>query len=270
MPMLTPQKIAIDCIFHSPCIELNYYDQGAGEPLIFIHGLGGSATNWRFQMEELSPHCRTIAMDLRSHGQSGYRPEKSITIRTFADDIIALMTKLGLEQAHFCGLSMGGMIALELYLRYPGQVKSLILADTTAFFPDSQRLGEFLQLLDSMSMRDWAQLFSFLILRREAPAALRQELIDITAATRRGPYRQGLIATFSSDYRWLLPLIDVRTLILVGAEDQATPIGLAKYLQAQIPNAVLHLIPQSAHCTNLENPTEFNRHLLAHLDNWVK
>ncbi|MFP3866725.1 MAG: alpha/beta fold hydrolase [Desulfobacteraceae bacterium] len=267
--MLTPQKLSIDCLFHSPCIEVNYYDQGTGEPLIFIHGLGGSATHWRFQMEEFSVHCRTIAMDLRGHGNSGYRRDESITIRAFADDIIALMTKLGLEQAHFCGLSMGGMIALEIYLRYSLRVKSLILADTTAFFPDARRLEEFLRLLDSMSMRDWAQLFSLIILRREAPPSLRQELIEVTAATLRAPYRQALIATFSSDYRWLLPLIDARTLILVGAEDRATPLGLAKYLQAQIPNAALHLIPQAAHFTNLENPAEFNRHLLAHLDNFL-
>ncbi|MDD3580687.1 MAG: alpha/beta hydrolase [Desulfobacca sp.] len=263
--MLKPQKMAIDCSFHSPCIELNYFDQGAGQALIFIHGLGGNAASWRYQLEGLSAQWRTIAPDLRGHGQSGYRPEEAITIRAYADDIIDLTRKLGITQAHFCGLSMGGMIALEIYLRYPLQVKSLILADTTAFFPHLARLEEFLRLLDSMSMLQWAQTFAHLNLRRQAPAALRQELIDITAATPRGPYRQGLIATFNGDYRWLLPVIDIPTLILVGEEDQSTPLGLAKYLQVNIKNAILQFIPDAAHCSNLENPDEFNRHLIVYL-----
>jgi 3-oxoadipate enol-lactonase len=128
-----PKKVSIDCPVHVPCIKLNYYEQGAGEPLVFIHGLGGKADSWRLQLEALSNNYRVLAMDLRGHGQSGYRAEEPVFIRAFAEDVIALLAKLGLEQAH--GLSMGGMIALEIFARCAPKVKSLILADTTAFFP---------------------------------------------------------------------------------------------------------------------------------------
>ena len=259
------QKVPIDCPVHAPCIELNYYEQGSGEPLVFIHGLGGKADSWRLQLEALSNNYRVLAMDLRGHGQSGYRAEEPVSIRAFAADVLALLAKLGLEQAHICGLSLGGMIALEIFARCAPKVKSLILADTTAFFPPPQAREELLGLFDRLEMASWAAFLAGRILRREAPAEQRQEVTQMLAANRRALYRAGLIATFDSDYRWVLPLIDLPTLILVGEEDQATPIGYAEYLQANIRGSVLQVIPQAAHLSSLENPAAFNRQLSTHL-----
>ena len=263
--MVKAQRVPIDCLLHSPCIEMQYYDQGAGETLILIHGLGEVKESWHFQIEALSKDYRVVVPDLRGHGHSGYRVEEPLTIRAFADDLATLMNKLSLKEAHFCGLSMGGIIVLEIFVRYNLRVKSLILADTTVFFPSPNRLEDFLRLCDSMSMTEWARLGTLFTLRREAPPALREEVIQMAAANRRGPYRQALIAAFSIDYRWVLPLIDVPTLVLVGEDDQLTPIGYAKYLNTHIKNSVFQIIPQAAHLTNLENPVEFNRHILAHL-----
>lgn len=259
------KKVAIDCPIHAPCIELNYYDQGSGEPLVLIHGLGGQAASWRFQMEALADNCRVLAMDLRGHGQSGYRAAEPICIPAFADDVVALMAKLGLDQAHICGLSMGGMIALEIFARCAPKVKSLILAATTAFFPPPQAREELLGHFDRLEMASWAALLTGRILRVEAPAELRQEVTQMLAANRRDLYRAGLVDTFDRDYRGVLPLIDLPTLILVGEADRATPSGYAEYLQAHIRGSVLQVIPQAAHLSSLENPAAFNRQLLTHL-----
>ena len=259
------KKMDIDCPVHAPCIELNYYEQGSGEPLVFIHGLGGNADRWRLQLEAISNNYRVLAMDLRGHGQSGYRVDEPVSIRAFADDVMALLDKLGVNQAHICGLSLGGMIALEIFGRYAPKVKSLILADTTAFFQPTQAREEFLGLFDRLEMASWAALLAGRILRREAPAEQKQEVIQMLAANQRALYRAGLIATFDSDYRWVLPLIELPTLILVGEEDQATPVGYAEYLQANIRGSVLRVIPQAAHLSNLENPATFNRQVMAHL-----
>jgi pimeloyl-ACP methyl ester carboxylesterase len=263
--MMIAKKVPIDCPVHAPCIELNYYGQGSGEPLVFIHGLGGKADRWRFQMEALSNNYRVLAMDLRGHGQSGYRAAEPVSIRAFADDVMALLDKLGIDQAHICGLSMGGMIALEIFGRYAPKVKSLILADTTAVFQPPQARDELLGLFDRLEMTSWATLLAGRILRREAPAEQRQEVIQMLAANQRALYRAGLVATFDSDYRWVLPLIELPTLILVGEDDQSTPIGYAEYLQANIRGSVLQVIPQAAHLSNLENPAAFNRQILTHL-----
>ncbi len=263
--MLTPMRMAINCLFHSPCVDLNYYDQGSGDTVIFIHGLGADAASWRGQMVDLSPDYRVIAMDLRGHGQSGYRADEAITIKALADDIINLMTNLDLHQAHFCGLSMGGLIALEIFMRYRSKIKSLILADTAPFYPPPNLLLQRLQLLDSMEMADWGRLVALLTLRREAPAKEREEVAQMFAANRRAPYRQAMIATFSSNYHWLLPLVNLPTLIMVGEEDQVTPIGLVMHLHMHIKGSVLRVISGAGHLSNLENSAEFNRHLKDHL-----
>jgi 3-oxoadipate enol-lactonase len=263
--MVTSGRIPIDCLCHTPCIELGYLEQGSGEALILIHGLGANADSWRPQVEALARNNRVIAMDLRGHGQSGFRVEEPISLRAFADDVAALLGKLKIEQAHVCGISMGGMIALEIFVRYVCKVKSLILAATTAFFPPPQALKELLRHFDSLEMVDWGYSMARRVLRREAPADQRREVAQMLAANRREIYRQGLIATFESDYRWVLPQVNLPTLILVGQEDQATPAGYAGYLHKNIEGSVFQVISQAGHFANLENPAAFNWQVSAHL-----
>jgi 3-oxoadipate enol-lactonase len=263
--MVTSGRIPINCLCHSPCIELGYLEQGSGEALILIHGLGANADSWRWQIDALAGNNRVIALDLRGHGQSGFRVEEPISIRAFADDVAALMEKLRIEQAHFCGISMGGMIALEIFVRYGGKAKSLILADSAAFFPPPQAREELLKHFDSLEMAAWGHLMARRVLRREAPPEQRQEVAQMLAANRRAIYRQGLIATFEGDYRWVLPQVNLPTLILVGQEDQATPVGYASYLHNHIEGSVLQVITQAGHFANLENPAAFNWQVCAHL-----
>ncbi|MGQ9688619.1 MAG: alpha/beta fold hydrolase [Desulfobaccales bacterium] len=268
MSTLPPKqaKMAIPCFRHSPCIDLAYYDVGAGEVLVLIHGLGANSTAWREQIGPLSASCRVIAMDLRGHGNSGHRPEGSITIRTFADDLISLLKGLGISQAHFCGNSLGGLISLEIWVRAPALLKSLILVGTMAFFPPPQMLKEFLHLFDHMEMTGWAGFMASRLLSPLAPASLVEELIEMISTVSREVYRQGLVAAFEADYRWMLPLIDLPTLIVVGAEDQATPAGYAKFLARQIPGSTLRMVPGAAHLPHREQPEAFNRLLQEHLE----
>jgi 3-oxoadipate enol-lactonase len=262
---MTSGRISIGCTCHSPCLELSYIEQGAGEVLVLIHGLGANADSWRHQVEALSVNHRVIAIDLRGHGQSGYRADEPLTLRTLAADVMALIKNLGVERAHFCGISMGGMIALEIFVRYGRQVQSLILADSTAFFPPPQAREELLGHFDRLNMAEWGKVMASRILRRAAPEELKREVAKMLAANRRAPYRQGLIATFEGDYRWVLPQIELPTLILVGEEDQATPYGYARYLHQNIKDSVLQVISQAGHSANLENPGEFNWRINAHL-----
>jgi 3-oxoadipate enol-lactonase len=245
---------------------MSYYDGGAGDPLVLIHGLGANAAGWVEQFAELSASYRLIAMDLRGHGGSGYRPEEPITIRAFADDIAALLEGLGVEQAHFCGISLGGMIVLELFVCCPSLMKSLILADTTAFFPPPQPLEDFLRLFDQMDLAGWARFMAPRLLRPQSLASLEGEMVQTMAATSRAVYRQGLVAAFQADYRWMLPMVDIPTLILVGEEDRATPVVFARLLAGHIKDSVLQVVPEAAHVPHRENPRAFNRLLRSHLE----
>jgi len=264
MPTIA-KKRAIDFSRHSPCIELAYTDHGAGEVLILIHGLAGNSWSWGQEIEELSQAYRVIAMNLRGHGQSGHQPKEAVNIRAFADDIMALLQGLNIEQGHFCGHYLGGMIALEIFVRSGSLMQSLILADTTAFFPPPHILGEFLNRLDHLDMPAWARFMAPRLLRRGAPAALIKEVVETISTASWTVYRQALIAAFQADYRWLLPLIDLPTLILVGEEDRAMPWGCARYLQSRIRNSPLQVIPKAGLLSHQENPQEFNRQLGLHL-----
>jgi 3-oxoadipate enol-lactonase len=256
----------VDCPRHSPCINMSYIEAGTGETLVLIHGLGGHAAGWERQIEELSSSYRVIALDLRGHGNSEYRAEEGITIRAFADDLAALLRGLEVGRAHVCGNSMGGLIALELWVRRPALLKTLILASTTAFFPPPRILDDFLRLFDQMDMRAWAGFMAPRLLRRDAPASLVEEVVQTMAATPRAVYRQGLRATFGADYRWALPLVDIPALIMVGEEDQATPRGYARFLEQGIKDSRLEVVAAAAHLPQQENPGEFNRQVRAHLE----
>jgi len=258
-------RMPINCPRHSPCIDLAYTDSGTGEPLILIHGVGANGLSWLQQIEELSQTYRVVALDLRGHGQSGHRPDEAATMRVLAGDVIALAKGLGLTKAHFCGNSLGGMIAMEIWVRAPDLMKSLILSDTTAFFPPPQVLEEFLQLFDQMEMASWGRFMTARLLHREASETLKQEVVAEITATHQEAYRQGLTAAFVADYRWALPVIDIPTLILVGEEDQATPRGYARYLQSRIKEAKLVVVEHAAHLPHRENPQAFNRHIEQHL-----
>jgi pimeloyl-ACP methyl ester carboxylesterase len=112
-------------------IQIHYEEYGRGQPLIMILGLGQDVSTWGLQIPELSRHFRLIVFDNRDAGKSA-RSTEAYTTKTMALDTLGLMDHLGIDRAHFLGVSMGGMIAQQIALSAPERVKGLILASTTA------------------------------------------------------------------------------------------------------------------------------------------
>ena len=106
-------------------------EEGAGEPLLLIHGLGMSSALWVHQIPELARHFRVIAVDLRGFGESS-KPDYpgAYTIETLADDIAAVIDELGIAGCHCLGTSMGGFVAQALALAHPARCGSLLLCHT--------------------------------------------------------------------------------------------------------------------------------------------
>src|SRR5215813_5670501 len=116
-----------------------YWDQeGAGEPVLLIMGLGYPSVMWFRTRPLLAERYRTIAFDNRGVGRSDC-PLGPYSIRLMAADAAAVLDACGCESAHLYGVSMGGMIAQEFALQYPGRVRSLILGCTQAGGPDAKR-----------------------------------------------------------------------------------------------------------------------------------
>lgn len=109
-------------------IELNYRDTGGeGVPLVVVHGLMGSADNWRSHVKAWQPQRRVVAVDLRNHGHSPHA--EGMDYPSMAEDLLALMDRLQLEKAHLLGHSMGGKVVITLARLAPQRVASLIVAD---------------------------------------------------------------------------------------------------------------------------------------------
>ncbi|MDN3555045.1 alpha/beta fold hydrolase [Halomonas maura] len=109
-------------------IALNHLDTGGeGTPLVVIHGLLGSADNWRAHVKKWQAARRVIAVDLRNHGRSPHAAGMAYT--QMADDLVALLDRLDVPRAHLLGHSMGGKVAISLARLAPERVASLIVAD---------------------------------------------------------------------------------------------------------------------------------------------
>ncbi|MBB3189071.1 alpha/beta fold hydrolase [Halomonas cerina] len=109
-------------------IDLHHIDTGGeGVPLVVIHGLLGSADNWRSLLKAWQADRRVIAVDLRNHGRSPH--VAGMGYAEMAADVLALLDRLGIEQAHLLGHSMGGKVVISLARLSPTRVASLIVAD---------------------------------------------------------------------------------------------------------------------------------------------
>lgn len=109
-------------------VELYYEVHGAGEPLMLVPSTGFAANVWQgYQVPELSKHLQVVIFDPRGTGRSG-RPQDFYTIERMAADVVALLDAVGLESAHLLGHSMGGRIAMQTALDWPGRVRSVIMA----------------------------------------------------------------------------------------------------------------------------------------------
>ena len=138
-------------------IETYYEITGEGEPIVFVHGAGGSHDNWHPQVKHLSDRFKVVTYDVRGHGRSS-GSDRKYSCALFADDLHNLLVALEIEKPVVCGLSLGGMTAQEYAVKYQSNLAGLILADTAV-----ATALTFSDKLPSVSSRDTS---CFLISRR--------------------------------------------------------------------------------------------------------
>src|SRR3954463_1863373 len=131
------QAISRGHVVHIKNIEMYYEEHGVGQPLLLLHGFGGSAQNWYPFIDDLSEHYRLILVDLRGHGYST-NPKNEFSHREAANDVFLLLDQLGIEQFSAMGISSGGMTLLHMATNQPERIDSMVLSATT-HFPDQAR-----------------------------------------------------------------------------------------------------------------------------------
>ncbi|MGI9463978.1 MAG: alpha/beta fold hydrolase, partial [Aestuariivirgaceae bacterium] len=115
----------------SDVIDCEFTITGDGPPLFLIHGIGAARDAWRLMVPLLAENYTCITYDLRGHGTSPV-PDKLFELDQLVDDLEALRARLGIDQAHFAGHSLGGMIGPAYARKHPGRVLSLGLLSTAA------------------------------------------------------------------------------------------------------------------------------------------
>jgi 3-oxoadipate enol-lactonase len=251
-------------------VDLAYHFDGPanGRVVMMSNSLMSDHTMWDITIPALTDRYRVLRYDTRGHGSSGTTPGP-YSIGMLADDAVGLLDALRIQQVHFIGLSMGGMIGQQIGARYPDRVYSLSLCDTASEMPPRSMWEERLAIARSQgipglldgTIQRW---FTNPFIARDPQSIDRvRRMISLTGV-------EGYIACASAvrDMAQTTMLLQVKapTLILVGRYDPACTVEQATVLHRMIDGSQMVVIENAAHLANIEQPEAFNRALRAFLD----
>lgn len=246
-------------------IEIAYDDAGVGPAILFLHGFPFNRSLWRDQVELLTPHFRVIAPDLRGHGETTV-VSGAATMEEMAKDVIGLLDALGVSAAAVCGLSMGGYVTLALCRDFPARVNALVLADTRAVADTNEGKRTREQQAEKALQEGMAAIADGMLPKLVAPVTVAKhpevvarvrEMILKTDPAGAAAAQRGMAQR--RDQTDLLSQINVPTLIIVGENDQLTPVAESEIMHRLIAGSRLEIIAGVGHVSNLEQPESFNR-----------
>jgi 3-oxoadipate enol-lactonase len=244
--------------------ELNAWrEAGAGEPLIFLHGLGGTRSAWGPQLEAFSDIRRCIAWDMPGYG--GAAPESNLTYATIADRLAGFLDELKIEKADMVGLSFGGMHALHTAIRHPGRVGKMVLSNTSPAFgmngttPQKWKAARLRPIDAGGTPADMAPRVLDAIAGRPLETQLREDLIGAFGRISSDGFRAAVECLPYNDIRNQLGDITHESLVLVGDLDQETPRAYAQVLADGLPNSEFVVLENVGHLSPSEDPSMFNQ-----------
>lgn len=247
-------------------VRINWREAGAGDALIFIHGFPFDSSMWDFQLAAVPPGWRFIAPDMRGFGESESSGSGPYTMDTYAEDVVALMDHLGIDQAVICGLSMGGYVALSLAKRYPDRVRALVLVDTRANADTAEAKANRLTLAEKCRA-EGAKAVIDAMLPHLVSAHTRMKQPTIVQKIRgmmEGAASESLARALEgmaerADYVADLGGIVVSTLVIRGEQDDIIAAGEMELIARTVRGARHEMIALAGHLPNLEASDVFNK-----------
>jgi len=233
--------------------------------LTLSHSLACSVRMWDEQIASFKDRYRILAYDTRGHGRSG-APAGDYTLEQLADDLKGLLDHLKISKTHYCGLSMGGMIGQTFALKYPGILQTLVLADTSSRIPPEvgPMWEERIKVAQTQGMQPLVQP----TLERWLTASYRSahpetvaRIGKLIADTPVPGYVGCCHAIPKLNLTARLKEIKAPIQIIVGADDQGTPVAMSQAIHDNAPGSRLDILPNAAHLSNIEQPAAFDRAL---------
>ncbi len=245
--------------------RLNYrFDGPVDAPvLVLSNSLGTNLSMWDPQIPALAAQFRVLRYDTRGHGQSSVTPGP-YSITQLGRDVVGLLDAVGIERAHFCGLSMGGVTGMWLGIYAPERINRLVLCNTAAKIGstemwntriDTVRTNGLSAVAETQAQRWFTP--AFIAKAPDVIAATRQMI----ASTSPEGYAANCGAIRDMDQRETISRIGARTLVIGGLHDPVISAADLRYLVDTIPGAKLVELDAS-HLSNVEAPVEFTKALL--------
>jgi pimeloyl-ACP methyl ester carboxylesterase len=218
-------------------VKLYYEIYGEGEPLLMIHGNGGSFSCFENQVAAFSQHFKVVLVDCRGRGNSSYQKGVELTFDLQVEDINVFLNKLNIQKTNILGWSDGGIIGLLLAIKHPEKVDKLVSSGAN-IFPEGA--------LHQEELKKWTLDLESKNVNHENDLTIDLNNLDLNYPN----------LAYSD-----LNVIKSRTLIIAGDHDEIKSEHTVKIFES-IPNAQLAILPNSSHSALIENSKLFNEIVL--------
>jgi len=251
--------------------ELHYQLDGPIDApvLVLSNSLGTDLHMWDAQISAFTEHFRVLRFDTRGHGQSLVTPGP-YTIEQLGHDVLALLDALHIERAHFCGLSMGGLIGQWLGINAGHRLLKLVVCNTAAKIGDPSIWNPRIEMVlrdgkaAMVALRDASIARWFTPDFAEANPAVASRITDMLAATSPEGYAANCAAVRDADFREQLSSIKVPLLVIAGTEDAVTPPAGGHFIQQHVLGAEYAEF-YAAHLSNVQAGAAFSEQVVAFL-----
>jgi len=235
--------------------------QGEGTPVVLSHALGLELGMWDALAAALAPRHEVLRYDHRGHGGSAV-PAGPYRMDELVDDAARVIREWGAGPVAWVGLSLGGMVGQGLAIRHPELVRSLVLANTTAHYPEAAQAA-WAQRIAAVE-QGGLEAIADMVMERYFHAGFRSGRPDALAA-----FRAALLRTSTAGYAatchavrevdWLerLPQVRCPTLVIAGALDVGAPVAMSQAIAERIPGARLEVLAEASHLSVAEQPQQF-------------
>jgi esterase len=253
-------------------MNLHFEVVGEGRPVVILHGLLGSADNWRSMSRRLGAHYQVFAVDLRNHGRSPHSDVLDYDV--MAADVWEFIEQQALRHIMLLGHSMGGKVAMQFAVDHPEQVDRLIVADTApkAYEPSQRYLLKAMRSLDLSRYKSFADVGAALA-PEVSSESLRQFLIKNLARDEDGHLRWKMhLEAIDRNYDKLLGGLAVErsfnkpTLFIRGGRSNYIEDDDALLIRQMFPQAEIVTLPEAGHWVHVDQPEEFFQTVLNFLN----
>jgi pimeloyl-ACP methyl ester carboxylesterase len=246
----------------------------SGPLVLFLHGIGGGRVNWHRQLSALAPMARAVAMDLRGYGDStlGFGPS---SVDAYVEDILRVAETFGADRFVLVGLSYGAWIATSFAMRHPDRLAGLVLSGGCTGMSEAGpeereafRISREVPLDAGQRPADFAPAVVNVLAGPQADDATRDELLASMAAIPAETYRDAIRCFTNPLERFDFSRITMPCLLMTGDHDRLAPPAEIRAVAGRIldasptPDVRFEVIGGAGHLCNIENPGDYDSHLL--------